>query len=206
MQRCPTCGKTYAADLGSCPVDATPLVPAPDTDLPPPLPPPAATAGLHRQPSVPPLQVPSGMAPAVRQSAPIRPDLDALAEVAAELQLDLETTSDAEATAALYTGKLIAEKYQVGELIGRGGMGAVFACEQIHLKKVMAIKLLHENLVTRKQLISRFTREARAISRLTSPHTVGIYDFGRQGELFYLVMEMLRGEPLDVLLQREGRV
>lgn len=206
MPSCPQCGKTYAADVRTCPQDGTTLSVDVDAELPPPLPAQPAAGRPGRQPSVPPLQVPQGMAPAVRQSAPLRPDLDALAEVAAELQQDLETTSDAEATAALYTGKLIADKYQVGELIGRGGMGAVFACEQIHLKKVMAIKLLHENLVTRKQLISRFTREARAISRLTSPHTVGIYDFGRQGELFYLVMELLRGEPLDEVLQREGRL
>lgn len=103
-----------------------------------------------------------------------------------------------------YLGKLIDERYLVKSLIGRGGMGAVYRVEQIHLRKQMAIKLLHENLVSRKQLVSRFTREARAISRLSSPHTVMVYDFGRWGEVFYLVMELLEGEPLDEVLNREG--
>ena len=83
-------------------------------------------------------------------------------------------------------------------------MGAVYRVEQIHLRKEMAIKLLHENLLSKKQLISRFTREARAISRLSSPHTVMVYDFGRWGEVFYLVMELLEGEPLDAMLNRDG--
>ncbi len=118
---------------------------------------------------------------------------------------DLETkTIDDEGSA--YIGKLIDERYMVKSLIGRGGMGAVYHVEQIHLRKEMAIKLLHENLVARKQLISRFTREARAISRLSSPHTVMVYDFGRWGELFYLVMELLEGEPLDSILTRQGPV
>ena len=116
---------------------------------------------------------------------------------------DLETKEiDDEGSA--YIGKLIDDRYMVKALIGRGGMGAVYQVEQVHLRKLMAIKLLHENLVQRKQLISRFTREARAISRLSSPHTVMVYDFGRFGELFYLVMELLEGDPLDVILTREG--
>jgi len=103
-----------------------------------------------------------------------------------------------------YLGKLVDDRYLVKALIGRGGMGAVYRVEQVHLRKEMAIKLLHENLVSRKQLVSRFTREARAISRLSSPHTVMVYDFGRWGEVFYLVMELLEGESLDAMLQREG--
>ncbi len=105
---------------------------------------------------------------------------------------------------APYVGTLIADRYLVLSLIGRGGMGAVYRAEQIHLRKTMAVKLLHESLSARKQLISRFTREARAISRLSSPHTVMVYDFGRWGELFYLVMELLEGEALDAVLERDG--
>lgn len=103
-----------------------------------------------------------------------------------------------------YLGQLIDDRYLVQSLIGRGGMGVVFRCEQVHLKKTMAIKMLHESLVAKKQLIARFTREARAISRLSSPHTVMVYDFGRWGEIFYLVMELLEGEALDATLEREG--
>ncbi len=105
---------------------------------------------------------------------------------------------------APYIGTLIADRYLIVSLIGRGGMGAVYRAEQIHLRKTMAVKLLHESLSARKQLISRFTREARAISRLSCPHTVMVYDFGRWGELFYLVMELLEGDALDQVLDRDG--
>ncbi len=111
---------------------------------------------------------------------------------------------ESEGERSAYVGKLIDDRYLVKGLIGRGGMGAVYRVEQIHLRKDMAIKLLHENLVARKQLVSRFTREARAISRLSSVHTVMVYDFGRWGEVFYLVMELLEGEPLDAMLERAG--
>ncbi len=111
---------------------------------------------------------------------------------------------ESEGERSAYVGKLIDDRYLVKALIGRGGMGAVYRVEQIHLRKDMAIKLLHENLVARKQLVSRFTREARAISRLSSAHTVMVYDFGRWGEVFYLVMELLEGEPLDAVLERDA--
>ncbi len=111
---------------------------------------------------------------------------------------------DVEEERSAYVGKLIDERYLVKALVGRGGMGAVYRVEQIHLRKDMAIKLLHENLIARKQLVSRFTREARAISRLSSPHTVMVYDFGRWGEVFFLVMELLEGIPLDELLTQVG--
>ncbi len=135
-------------------------------------------------------------------------DFDGDASAARTLVTQVEDTEDPEtdldSERSAYIGKLIDGRYLVKSLIGRGGMGAVYRVEQIHLRKHMAMKLLHENLVGRKQLVSRFTREARAISRLSSAHTVMVFDFGRWGEVFYLVMELLRGEALDAMLNREG--
>lgn len=118
-------------------------------------------------------------------------------------QITALSPEDAEIQAA-YKGKTIDGRYHIGRLIGHGGMGAVFECEQVHLKKRMAVKLLHENLMQKKALIARFQREARAISRLSSAHTVMVYDFGRWGELFFLVMELLEGDPLDAVLEAAG--
>ncbi len=103
-----------------------------------------------------------------------------------------------------YLGAIIDGRYKIRRLVGRGGMGTVYEVEQVHLQKVMAMKLLHEDMVLRKQLISRFTREARAVSRLSNPHTVRVFDFGRADALFYLVMEVLDGEDLEVILSRAG--
>ena len=103
-----------------------------------------------------------------------------------------------------YIGTELDGRYLIEDILGHGGMGTVFRAEQILMKKQVAIKLLHADLAARKQVVGRFTREARAISRLSSPHTVRVFDFGRWKDLFYLVMELLDGETLDALLNRTG--
>ena len=103
-----------------------------------------------------------------------------------------------------YIGSLIDGRYQIRRLIGRGGMGSVYEVLHVHMQKVLAMKLLHEDMVVRKQLVSRFTREARAVSRLSNEHTVRVYDFGRHRAVFFLVMELLEGEDLEMLLARDG--
>ena len=117
-----------------------------------------------------------------------------------------ETPADAAESAvdSHYIGKLIENRYRVESVIGRGGMGCVYRVEQVHLKKPLALKMLHENLLSRRSQVSKFLREARAISRLESPHTVRLYDFGRYGEIFYLVMELIEGRELDLILDEEG--
>ncbi len=148
-----------------------------------------------------PARAPSAKFPAQKLPPPKKPAADVPSDT--PTLLTSMTDDDGEPQSA-YLGKLIDDRYLIQVLIGRGGMGAVYRCEQVHLRKIMAIKLLHENLISKKQLIARFTREARAISRLSSPHTVMVYDFGRYAELFYLVMELIEGEALDTLLDREG--
>ena len=103
-----------------------------------------------------------------------------------------------------YLGQLIDGRYRINRLIGRGGMGTVYEVDHVHMQKKLAMKLLHEDMVVRKQLISRFTREARAVSRLSNEHTVRVYDFGRHKAVFFLVMEYLDGEDLEIILSREG--
>ena len=103
-----------------------------------------------------------------------------------------------------YLGQTIDNRYLIKRLVGRGGMGTVYEVEHTLMKRRLAMKLLHEDMVVRKQLVSRFTREARAVSRLNSPHTVTVHDFGRYEALFFLVMEYLDGEDLEVVLSREG--
>ena len=101
---------------------------------------------------------------------------------------------------AAYVGTELDGRYLIQEIIGHGGMGTVFRAEQTLMQKAVAIKLLHANLATRKQVVGRFTREARAISRLSSPHTIRVFDFGRWRDLFFLVMELLHGDTLDAVL------
>ncbi len=103
---------------------------------------------------------------------------------------------------ASYIGTVLDDRYLIQEIIGHGGMGTVFRAEQTLMQKTVAIKLLHADLAARKQVVGRFTREARAISRLSSAHTIRVFDFGRWQDLFFLVMELLQGETLDAVLAR----
>jgi serine/threonine-protein kinase len=101
-------------------------------------------------------------------------------------------------------GDVVDGRYRLLEVVGRGGMGTVFRAEQMLLGREMALKVLpHEQLQDRR-LVSRFKREAQAMSRLSSPHTVRVHDCGHSGSLLYLAMELLDGESLADVLAREG--
>jgi serine/threonine-protein kinase len=101
--------------------------------------------------------------------------------------------------------------YQLGALLGRGGMGEVYRATHRMLARPAAIKLIHpEALTTRDRksaglAVARFRREAEAAAQLRSPHTVELYDFGETEDgTLYFVMELLEGMDLESLVRLEG--
>jgi serine/threonine protein kinase len=82
------------------------------------------------------------------------------------------------------------------ELIGHGGMGAVFKVRQPKLDRFAALKLLPQSLAADPAFASRFEREARLLARLNHPNIVAVYDHGQAGEFFYLLMEFVDGVNL----------
>jgi tRNA A-37 threonylcarbamoyl transferase component Bud32 len=101
--------------------------------------------------------------------------------------------------------------YELGTLIGQGGMGEVWQATHRFLARPAAIKLIKPDVlaaVTRMQaevLVQRFQREARAAANLRSPHTIQLYDFGVAGDgTFYYVMELLNGLDLQTLVSQHG--
>ncbi len=105
-------------------------------------------------------------------------------------------------------GKVVAERYQVLELINSGGMGRVYRGVQRVLDRPVAIKCIHPELVTDEEVGMRFLEEARVASRLNHPNIVSIYDFGRastaEGGYPFLVMEHLSGPDLEQVLAADG--
>lgn len=101
-------------------------------------------------------------------------------------------------------GMLIGQRYRILARIGSGGMGAVYRVRHEQLGKQAAMKLLHGDLARDPAMVKRFVREARAVSRLTDPHTVSVFDFGQSGGLVFLVMELLQGRDLGHVLAEEG--
>ena len=100
-------------------------------------------------------------------------------------------------------GELLAGRYRVVRLLGHGGMGAVLEAENATTGKRVAIKWLSP-LLWGDQGKERFLREARAASRVRHPNVVDVYDFIDEGDRYFLVMQLLEGEPLGDLLTRGG--
>jgi len=103
-------------------------------------------------------------------------------------------------------GRLIAERYRVLELIGRGGMGVVYKAEHARIGKVLALKLLTGELTRDSGQLARFKREAQMSSRLSHPNTVQVFDFGEADGLAYLAMEYVRGRDLGTVVTEAGRL
>lgn len=103
-----------------------------------------------------------------------------------------------------WLGKLVGGRYRVEEILGRGGMGVVYKIKHQRMGKIAAMKVLHSDLAQDPEVVSRFEREAEAVSRLAHPNTVQVFDFGTEDGALYLVMEFVRGQDLAALIDRDG--
>jgi serine/threonine protein kinase len=98
---------------------------------------------------------------------------------------------------------MVLGKYQIVQRLGSGGMGSVYEAVHRDIAKPVALKTLAARLASEPAAQARFLREAASASRLTHPHVVDVTDFGSDGGITFLVMELLRGEDLAAALARE---
>lgn len=101
-------------------------------------------------------------------------------------------------------GKLFKDRYQVQERIGAGGMAVVYRGEDVLLKRPVAIKILREQFLDDEQNVRFFQNEARAVATMSHPNIVKIYDIGKEGPYYYIVMEYLEGQTLKDLLAKNA--
>jgi eukaryotic-like serine/threonine-protein kinase len=102
-------------------------------------------------------------------------------------------------------GQTLAEKYLIEKLIKRGGMGAVYLGKHVLMDKTVAIKVLRPSLAADEEVVARFSREAKAASRISHPHAVSVTDFGEaENGVVFLVMEYLDGRSLKEVIRSEG--
>ena len=101
-------------------------------------------------------------------------------------------------------GEVIAERYELEELVGTGGMSRVYRALDRLLERRVALKVLHSHYVDDDEYVERFRREARAVAQLSHPNIVTVIDRGEDGGRQYIVFEYVDGENLKQLLERTG--
>lgn len=101
-------------------------------------------------------------------------------------------------------GKVIGNRYEILEKIGEGGMATVYKARCNILKRYVAVKVLRDEFTTDEEFIKRFNTEAQAVASLTHPNIVSVYDVGHEGNLYYIVMELIKGRTLKEIIVSEG--
>src|SRR5947207_8008271 len=99
-------------------------------------------------------------------------------------------------------GELIAERYELEQLVGSGGMSNVFRAHDRLLERTVALKILHEQFTRDEDYVERFRREARAVAQLAHPNIVTVIDRGEQEGRQFIVFEYVDGENLKDLSNR----
>ena len=101
--------------------------------------------------------------------------------------------------------QVIAGKYQLVKLLGKGGMGSVWRAQHLTLASEVAVKIIKPEIAKNNgNAVARFLREAKAAAMLRSPHVVQVLDHGHDGDTAFIVMELLEGESLQERLSRRG--
>ena len=103
-----------------------------------------------------------------------------------------------------YIGKLLDNRYEILELLGTGGMARVYKARCHRLNRLVAIKILREDLAQDAEFRRRFHDESQAVAMLSHPNIVAVYDVSRSSELEYIVMELIDGITLKQYMQKKG--
>lgn len=103
-------------------------------------------------------------------------------------------------------GRLIANRYEIIENVGNGGMATVYRAKDNVLNRFVAVKILRDEFTTDEEFIKRFRSEAQAVASLNHPNIVGVYDVGNEGNLYYIVMELVQGKTLKEVIAEEGKL
>jgi serine/threonine protein kinase len=101
-------------------------------------------------------------------------------------------------------GTILGGRYELLSKIGEGGMSVVYKARCRILDRIVAVKILKEEFSKDKGFVERFKTEALAVAKLSHPNIVNIYDVGQQGNVYYIVMELVEGESLKDVITREA--
>jgi len=101
-----------------------------------------------------------------------------------------------------WTGKKLSNRYLIEDMLGQGGMSAVYKASDPNLKRVVAIKMIHTHLSDDPNFIQRFEEEASSVAQLRHPGIIQVFDFNKDDDVYYMVLEFVPGETFQDLLKR----
>ena len=102
-------------------------------------------------------------------------------------------------------GRLLGNRYEIIEKIGNGGMATVYKAKCHVLNRFVAVKILRDEFTTDEEFIKRFEIEAQSAASITHPNIVSVYDVGNEGNLYYIVMELIQGKTLkEIIVEEKG--
>jgi len=104
-----------------------------------------------------------------------------------------------------WIGQTLGGRYRIDDILGQGGMSAVYKAYDPNLKRVVAVKMIHSHLADDPKFVIRFEEEAAAVAQLRHPNIVQVFDFNHDGDLYYMVQEFVAGETLQERLRRLNR-
>ena len=104
------------------------------------------------------------------------------------------------------SNKLLAGRYELIEKIGEGGMAIVYKGKDRLLNRYVAIKILRPEYTKDEEFIESFKRESQASARLSHSNIVGVYDVGKEGNIHFIVMELIEGKVLSEVIKEKGRI
>ena len=101
----------------------------------------------------------------------------------------------------LEEGRFVADRYEIIAKVGAGGMSDVYKAKDHVLNRFVAVKILRDEFTTDNEFIKRFRSEAQAVASITNPNIVAVYDVGNEGNLYYIVMELVQGKTLKEVIR-----
>ena len=100
--------------------------------------------------------------------------------------------------------KIVGSRYQIIEKVGNGGMATVYKAKDLVLNRCVAVKILRDEFTTDEEFVKRFNIEAQAAASITDPNIVSVYDVGKEDNLYFIVMELVKGKTLKDIIVEDG--
>jgi len=121
-------------------------------------------------------------------------------------EISVSPTKTLETRVALIRGSVLANRYEIIEELGRGGMGKVYKVHDIEIKEDVALKLLKPEIADDAKMIERFRNEMKYARKIVHKNVGRMYDIGKEGRSYYITMEYVPGEDLKSFIRRSGQL